>query len=105
MKMRNLLLETLDALQRAGYTGDDVQYVTDGEHEIKWSDFEMIAKGIDYDAGYGSTNVNTDLCVVGDEAEAWWLEREEYDGSEWWVFKKFPTQKHDGYDDPKLFWV
>lgn len=26
--------------------------------------------------------------VVGDD---WWLERHEYDGSEWWEFKRLPS--------------
>ena len=32
----------------------------------------------------------TDLVLVGD---GWWIERCEYDGSEWWEFKTIPTEK------------
>lgn len=28
--------------------------------------------------------------LVGD---GWWIERAEYDGSEWWEFKTIPTEK------------
>ena len=31
--------------------------------------------------------VADDLVVVGD---SWWLERHEYDGSEWWEYKEKP---------------
>lgn len=30
-----------------------------------------------------------DLLVVGNN---WWLERHNYDGSEWWEFKRLPTR-------------
>lgn len=38
-----------------------------------------------YDSGFGSHKIPLDLIVVGDN---WWLERGEYDGSEWWIFRK-----------------
>jgi len=31
--------------------------------------------------------IRNDLYVVGED---WWLERGEYDGSEWWEFKRLP---------------
>lgn len=34
--------------------------------------------------------VATDLVLVGDD---WWIERAEYDGSEWWEFKSIPVRK------------
>lgn len=40
-------------------------------------------------AGYGAAHVPTDLAIVG---KGWWLERGEYDGSEWWNFKETPKQ-------------
>ena len=30
-----------------------------------------------------------DLVVVGDN---WWIERRDYDGSEWWEYKEKPKQ-------------
>lgn len=51
----------------------------------------------DYDAGFGGQEVSEDLLVVGDN---WWLERHEYDGSEWWEFKTIPT-KPEKHSAPK----
>lgn len=42
---------------------------------------------IEYYDGFGAQEINPDLLVVGDD---WWLERHEYDGSEWWEFKTMP---------------
>ena len=39
--------------------------------------------------GFGGAEVNENLFVVGAD---WWLERHEYDGSEWWEFKTLPTK-------------
>lgn len=39
---------------------------------------------------HGAQHVATDLVLVGDD---WWIERCEYDGSEWWEFKTIPTEK------------
>ena len=46
----------------------------------------------EYDDGYGETEVKDDLQIVGAN---WWLERHEYDGSEWWEFKSLPTQPEE----------
>lgn len=47
--------------------------------------FEQVAKKTNYGSGF----VATDLVVVG---KNWWLERGEYDGSEWWEYKESPKQ-------------
>lgn len=84
----NLLKETIDTLNEYGRTENDVCWV--GNKDI-WFDFEhfkQIANQV-YDSGFGSQQVATDLLVVG---ENWWLERHEYDGSEWWEFKELPNK-------------
>ena len=53
---------------------------------LSWKEFEALAN-VEYDESYGAQEVADDLLVVGDD---WWLERHEYDGSEWWEFKKIP---------------
>lgn len=53
-----------------------------------WDEFAAKANEV-YDSGYGCECVDRELKVVGDD---WWLERHEYDGSEWWEFKQKPTQ-------------
>ena len=50
---------------------------------------------VEYDDGFGGQTVAKDLLVVGD---GWWLERNEYDGSEWWEFRR-PPQKPDKVRD------
>lgn len=88
--MSNLLDETLGHLTRAGLTEKDVLWVgtQNGEKSISWKSFAKLAN-IDYDSGYGGEEIRLDLVVVG---KNWWLERHEYDGSEWWEFKKLPIE-------------
>lgn len=87
----NLLGETLAALHGCGLTTKDVLWVgsADGKMAISWEEFEPIAEKTDYNSGYGSPKVAQDLVVVG---ATWWLERGEYDGSEWWEYKSMPGQ-------------
>ena len=59
----------------------------DGEFAMSWADFKNKFKNLEYYAGYGTQEIAADLVVVGDN---WWLEREEYDGSECWAYKKYP---------------
>ena len=49
-----------------------------------------VARDTNYDPSYGAQHVAKDLVLVG---EGWWIERYEYDGSEWWEFKTIPTEK------------
>ena len=42
----------------------------------------------EYNDGYGIEEINTDLILVGKD---FWLERHEYDGSEWWEYKSMPN--------------
>jgi hypothetical protein len=93
----NLLEETTSILARHQKTPSDVRFVTvasinSGKYEDlgpcsgSWDDFAALAN-FTYDSGYGGAEVAEELKVVGDD---WWLERGEYDGSEWWEFKQLP---------------
>lgn len=86
----NLLQETLDALKENGKTPADVRWVGRESVNAKcsWDDFAKQAN-FEYYAGYGSAEIPGDLIVAGDD---WWLERAEYDGSEWWEFKAVPAE-------------
>lgn len=86
--MRNLLAETLEVLECEHLTPDDVQFVRTTTTSGTWAEFVALATGLEYDAGYGGIEVNVSLMIVGRD---WWLERHEYDGSEWWEFKRLPT--------------
>lgn len=84
--MVNLLQETLDVLREHKKTPKDVLWVGTRDAIGGWEDFYANAD-FDYDGGYGWQEVNLDLKIVG---TGWWLERGEYDGSEWWAFKTQP---------------
>lgn len=89
--MTNLLKETLEILTLNDKSPADVLWVgvrkTDKPGEVgTWDQFARLAD-IDYDSGYGGNEISGGLVVVGAD---WWLERGEYDGSEWWEFKKLP---------------
>jgi hypothetical protein len=84
----NLLQETIKDLKAAGKTSADVRFVSDGENWCTWENFAKAAD-FDYYRGFGSAYINGCLVIVGDN---WWLERGEYDGSEWWEFKTLPSR-------------
>lgn len=53
-----------------------------------WDEFAARANFV-YDAGFGGPEINESLRIIGDN---WWLERHEYDGSEWWEYKTLPLK-------------
>ena len=83
----NLLKETIAELKDNGVNPDDVRWVGNHEGWCTWHEFSVVATNINYDAGYGTEWINQSLVVVGDD---WWMERHNYDGSEWWEFKRLP---------------
>lgn len=84
--MTNLLKETLQCLDTNGKSPSDVKYVVSFQLVTDWKSFERNANFY-YNNGYGHNEISLNLKIVGDN---WWLEREEYDGSEWWEFKTKP---------------
>lgn len=87
--MINLLQETLKILEYNGKTSGDVVWVGDKYKKTTWENFKNISN-FNYDNGYGGNEIEGSLLIVGD---TWWLERGEYDGSEWWEFKEHPSCK------------
>ena len=85
--MINLWRETIDALEKHGKTWEEVYFVRGDDFCV--SNFEEIAKATNYNGGYGKQEVALDLKIVGKD---WWLERAEYDGAEWWVFRTVPDR-------------
>lgn len=85
----NLLKETEQKLSDMGKAWTDVEWIGGKDFTISVENFKEIAKATDYDSGYGSQAIARDLVIVGN---GWWLEREEYDGSEWWTFMTQPTR-------------
>jgi len=87
MYLKNLLKETKQVLSRNGLAISDVEWfgTDDCEFTCDLEDF----LDINCDDGYGSVEVGADFVVVGSD---FWLERNEYDGSEWWEFKRMPVK-------------
>jgi len=84
----NLLKETIECLSENEKTEKDVIWVGCKKFKSCWAHFTKIAD-IEYDDGYGGAEIAQDLLVVGSD---FWLERHEYDGSEWWEFKQMPKE-------------
>lgn len=87
--MTNLWKETITKLANSGKTFADVRYIQNSKYQITKENFERIAKYTNYDSGYGIEYISPDLTLVGDD---WWLERQEYDGAEWWEYKEKPAR-------------
>lgn len=84
----NLLQETKDFLKRLGISSNDVLWVgIENKQYMTWQEFAESAN-FDYDNGFGGQEVEPSLIVVGNN---FWLERHEYDGSEWWEYKSMPV--------------
>ena len=86
----NLLTETIEFLKNnCNKNPSDVRWI--GSTSYGYFDWEYFSKiaNIDYDNGFGGQEVASDLKIVGDD---WWLERHEYDGSEWWEYKSLPNK-------------
>lgn len=81
--MSNLLRETIETMTDAGLTPDDVVFIGSAAsgHVCTWAEFQTLAD-VDYDAGYGSAQVAPDLEIRFRDGS--FMDRGEYDGSEWW---------------------
>ena len=86
--MINFKEETLEVLKQYGKTIDDIKWIGNSTGE-RTTDIQWFFNSIDfsYNDGFGCEFINQSLVIVGNN---WWLERGEYDGSEWWDFKTIP---------------
>lgn len=87
--MINFLEETTAILEQHNKSWSDVCFIRTEEVQVK--DIENFKKSMDfeYDNGFGSEKIPMDLILVG---KNWWIERHEYDGSEWWEYKSLPSK-------------
>lgn len=92
--MINLLQETIETLHENNKTMNDVLWVGNREYRIDMNKFLTLAD-TEYDEGFGGTEVAEDLILVGKD---FWLERGEYDGSEWWEYKEYPKIPFESKD-------
>ena len=89
--------ETLGILEEYNKTSADVLWCGSEEFGwFSWEDFLEIAPE-HYNSGFGGQEIASDLLIVGND---FWLERHEYDGSEWWEYKSKP-KKPNNYNKPK----
>ena len=101
-RTRNLLEETLKIMKENGYTESNVSFceLSDkswNRKEDRWEysyqhfSFDTFKKLADfvYDCDFGGANINESLKIVFDDKS--WLERGEYDGSEWWELRRCPS--------------
>lgn len=88
----NLLKETEDFLKENNKSIKDIEFISCGYYDISIDNFIEIAKNTDYNNGFGSQEIDSDLKIVGSD---WWLERHEYDGSEWWEYKQKPQRTNN----------
>lgn len=88
----NLLQETIDTLTDNGKCEKDILWCGSTGHDgfgwFSWNTFKRVAD-TEYNSGYGGQRVARDLVIVG---IGFWLERHEYDGSEWWEYKTQPIK-------------
>ncbi len=94
----NLLEETIDVLNDYELTFDDVLWIGCDYYTISIEQFKELANTT-YDKGFGAPKVAIDLKIVG---QNWWLEREEYDGLEWWEFNAPPLKPKQNKKIDKL---
>lgn len=86
--MRNLWEETINKLENYSIKWEDVTAVIlEGDCVITKENFEEVARRTNYDNGFGLAEIPSNLKILGWN---WWLERAEYDGSEWWELKTMP---------------
>jgi hypothetical protein len=85
--MSNLLKKTKELMSTHNKTPQDVLWVGCETFRSTWDNFAEIADATDCDNVFRCTQVAQNLVVVGKD---WWLERQEYDGSEGWRYKTTP---------------
>lgn len=95
--MPNLLQETVKVLANHGKTLEDVLWVGCDCFTIPKEAF-IAAADTEYYGGFGGTEVAYDLVIVLEDGS--WLERHDYDGSEWWEFKETPLMPEREWDGP-----
>jgi hypothetical protein len=84
----NLFDETIRVLKKDNYTFDDILSVQGNKYRISVEKFIEIAKKTDYDDGYGSQEVASDLVLLMKDGSFYY--RFEYDGAECWKHSVVP---------------
>lgn len=90
MSYTNLREETEAAIAESGRTPEDVSWVGTRDTLLDTKSFWRAAARTVYDSGFGAQEVASDLVIVFRDGA--WLERAEYDGSEWWEYRRKPRR-------------
>ena len=107
--MTNFLEETIGQLCTCELTPKDVRWVGNQDIWFSWDEFVTIAD-FSYDPGFGAQEVVSDIMVVGD---GWYMDRYEYDGSEFWDFHSViekplvhhvPRSLHENKNGDRILW-
>jgi hypothetical protein len=101
-RKKMLYTETVKAIESFGHSIDDIDFAVisdnrdwDKEKKYVFSSAKEFAENaerllsFEYDSGYGSQEVGG-VIVFNDGT---WMERREYDGSEWWESFKTPQRE------------
>ena len=87
--MAELIQETKNYMSAIGYSKDDIQWIGGRDFIIPIDCFWNASPQV-YDAGFGWQEVACDLVIVFKDGT--WLDRREYDGSEWWEHQSCPEK-------------
>lgn len=98
--MTNLLTETRGVLWSHGYIELDITFI--GSHytkeETTLNEFILMAGSLDYDSGYGTVEIRSDLTITLKDGS--YFRRWDYDGSEGW--KHIPRPDEHGVYTPLM---
>jgi hypothetical protein len=86
----NLWDETLATLDYFRRRPNEILWVGGKTWSCSFVEFSRFASEVNYDSGFGLHRIASDLVIVGED---WWLERAEYDGSEWWRYCIKPERR------------
>lgn len=104
----NFYEETCKSVNASNHTIDDIDFFSmivkdesDSDKEIQFSieDFKRNAN-FSYDCGYGIAEINLSLKIIFKDGS--FLERREYDGSEWWEFVSISKKDVNKYYTGKI---
>lgn len=92
--MTNFLEETIESIKDSNHKETDVMFVGsfDGKYRMTWEKFKKEAN-FHYYSGFGAQEIARDLIVCFFDGS--YLDRHEYDGSEWWTYHGLMTFKED----------
>ena len=91
--------ETLKKIVFLGYNPDDIAWIGTSEEYFNTDSF-FNAINFNYNNGYGCNEIRSDLKIVFNDGS--WLERSEYDGSEWWSYKSCPKMPNVVCENPSM---